>query len=353
MKIAHFCYVGPNKSGMYETTRELCSAELEAGYDSCLIDTSWYPDGEPSTTAARDRGVDIKPLKWSENADLHVLHSVIPQEVFGKAPVICMLHGAPEYVFYSEVFGHEKGDRGFSTLLLYAQNKSPKVHFVTLWERHVEVWKTYLGDNVSYVPSCVDLEKYKMEGEPIELKNPGKFNIGFCDSWRETYWKDPFRVISGVRLFYEDNDDVRLHFFSIPREEKRDVLWDRTICAVQRTCPGLVGGIYERVVGMDKVYRALDVVVSPVREESRIVRESAACGTPVITMKGKTYTDYTADFSNPQDIKKALELCKKDLNKKEDLATKLSDQAKESFDYQETVNSLGRLYSKIADSNKK
>lgn len=353
MKIAHFVYVGPHKSGMYETTREICAAEVQAGYDACLIDTAWYSDKkEPPTTASRDRGIDIKPMSWAETADVHALHSIVPQELYGKAPIVAFLHGAPEYVFYSEFFGHAKGDRGFTTLLIYSQNPEVK-KFVTLWDRHVEVWKTYLGKNVVYVPSCVDTDTYKLEGEKFKLVEPGKFNIGFCDSWRETYWKDPFRVISGIRLFYEKNDDVRLHFFSIPNEKKRDVVWDRTICAVKRTCPGLVGGIYERVVGMDSVYRALDVVVSPVREESRIVRESACCGTPIITMRGKTYSDYQVDFSEPQEICEALERCKKDLESNPDLPTQLNEQANNAFDSQATVSSLEGIYSDLVKSKQK
>lgn len=353
MKIAHFSFVGPYKCGMYETTRELCVAELEAGYDACLIDTSWYPKGKPSVTSSRDRGVDIKPLSWAADADIHALHSVIPSELYGKAPIACFLHGAPEYVFYSECFGHQKGDRGFSTLLLYAQDTKNKVQFVTLWDRHVDIWKTYLGNNVSYVPSCVDMSQFQLEGEKITLQNPGRINIGFCDSWRETYWKDPFRVMSGIRLFYERNDDVRLHFFSIPSEKKRDVLWDRTICAVKRNCPGLVGGIYERVRGMAKVYRALDIVVSPVREESRIVRESMSCGTPMITMRGRTYSNYTADFSDPEQICNALEECYKDIKSNSELPAKLSEQAKNAFDFQATVTSLGGIYSSLLESSQK
>jgi glycosyltransferase involved in cell wall biosynthesis len=307
MKIAHFIYYGPRRSGMYETTRDLCEAECKLGHEAKLIDTSWITNKKPEPESFRfDRGVDVATTEWAKEADAHVLHSIIPQDLWGTKPTIVALHGAPEYCFYSELHSKTGKDKSFSTLLYY--NKTGQVNkFVTFWEHHLPYWQTLFGDdNVSYVPAFVSDMDMSPDGEAEEFKDPGEINIGFCDTWRSTLLKDPFMVIPGVREYWKRDKRAKLQLFAAPSVKKRDRAWDRLILQA-KSQSAFIGDVWELHSDMAKVYRALDLIVSPVNTASRIVRESQTCGTPIITAHGNTHTPYTCDIWNPSSISDAIE----------------------------------------------
>ena len=341
MKIAHFINVAPHCSGMYETAREICEAELEGGHDAALINTSWYPKGAPNITSSRDRGVDVYPISWSLDADIHALHSIVPDQAIGYAPVVVFLHGAPEYTFYDEVFNSYKGDKSFSTLLLWSQDSRYK-KFVTLWDRHYEIWKTFFGDSVEYVPSCVNKHLFVKDGKKMTLQHPGKINIGFCDSWRETYWKDPFRIFSGVRLFSEKHSGTKLHLFATPSDSIRAEVWNNVMLAIKRHHPDLIGDIWTRITGPDAMYRSLDMIVSTVCEESRIYREALSCNIPVVSNIGLHANKYTADFNSPVSICSALEGCWSDIG-----SGTVSLQSNNEFSYNAMLKKLESIYTSL------
>ena len=317
MKICHFINYGPRLAGMYETCRELCAAECALGHEAKLVDTSWMDAEKPEPNTFRfDRGVDIATSEWAVDADVHVLHSRIPPKLHGKKPVVMLLHGAPEYLFYSQVFHHNEGDGSHSTILHYGQDKAVKM-FVTMWERHVPYWQAILGDDrVKLIPPIVDMLAFSPDGDKEELKKSGKFNIGFCDTWRPTFYKEPFQVIAGVREYWKKNKDAMFHIFGIPSEKKRAKqygnIWDRHILAVQRQ-GDFFGMIWELHGGMEKVYRALDVVVTMAVDENRIVRETLATGKPLVAPAGNKHTPYTCQIDNPYSVAETLIRVRSDL----------------------------------------
>lgn len=318
MKIAHFVYFAPKRSGLYETTRDLCAAEIALGYDAKLVDTAWVDHKTPSPTSFRlDRGIDIATMEWAEDADIHVLHSRIPDALYGKKPAVVVLHGAPEYVFYSELFGHKQGDGGHTTLLNYGKQPFIK-KFVTFWPRHLDYWKALFGDaRVVFVNAPVKMDEYTPEGPKHVFQNNGKINIGFCDTWRPTFFKDPFQILVGVRRYWLANPDVRLQIFGIPSDEKRikewGGVWDRHILAMKRQ-GDFFGDIHQMHDKMADVYRSLDVVITSSVDASRIVRESLSCGTPVIAPYGNQYSGYTCDLTYPEGIAEALQEVLMDLS---------------------------------------
>lgn len=316
MKIAHFVFYGPKRSGMYETARELCLGEVALDHEAKLIDTSWIGKRAAPTAYKFDRGVDIAPPGWAEDADVHVLHSRLPDNLYGTKPIVMLLHGAPEYTFYSEVWLHKEGDRGHSTLLAYA--KEGKINkFVTLWTRHVPYWQLLFGDDaVAYVPPIVDMNEYKPEGETLKLHNEGGFNIGYCDTWRPTFQKEPFQILPGVREFWKKNRDAKFHIFGIPSEQKRAEkygnIWDRHILAMKRQ-GDFIGALWEMTPEMPKAYRALDVVITNCIDESRVVRETLATGKPLVAPVGNKYTPYRCVLDDPISIADALKKVRDDL----------------------------------------
>ena len=344
MKVAHFVRYGPHQSGLYETTRDMCAAEIKMGLDSYIVDTiHMETQGEPRQTAAFDRGVVVNPPDKADDADVHVLHSGIPEPLFGKKPIVVVLHGAPEYVFHSEVMLHEKGDRGFSTILGYGRTKEVK-SFVTLWKRHVPYWQSVLGEaKVSFVPCGVSLDEFKPGGEAEVFVTSGSPNIGYADSWRPTFFQDPFRVIQGVREYWKKDQKARLHLFGTPSGARRDVVWDRYILAVKRQ-GDFFGQIYELREGMDKVYRGLDILVTTNIDESRVVREALCCGTRVVAPVGAEFTEWTANIASPSDVAAAITAALEDNRLREVRANESSSR----YDSKAMAEGMKAVYEKVA-----
>jgi len=349
MKIAHFVFYGPKRSGLYETTRELCKGEMDLGHDARLIDTSWCQEKTPRPDISKlDRGVEVAPVDWGFEADVHVLHSMIPPELYGKKPIVVVCHGAPEYVFYSELLLNKEGDRGFSTLLAYGREPDKVNKFVTMWPRHLPFWRAVFGDKrVEYVPACADFQDYKPEGPLHPFKMDGCPNIGFCDTWRPTFFKDPYQIIVGVREYWKRAPEARLQMFAIPSGAKRDVVWDRYIKAIQAQ-GNFLGEIWELHPKMDTVFRALDMIVTTTVDASRVIRECLACGTPVIAPTGCPYTDYTADLGNPAAVADCIQRCMEDLERDaEEVKQKCTETARKHFSLADTAERLIKIYEDV------
>lgn len=321
MRIAHFVFYGPKRAGIYETSRDLCLAECELGHDAKLVDTSWHDRKEkPPQTFRFDRGVDVATMEWALGADIHVLHSIIPPPLYGKKPAVVVLHGAPEYVFYSELFRHKDGDGGYTTLINYGKDKRVK-KFVTFWPRHEEYWKAIMGDdNVAVVPAPVRAGEYTPDGPKEEFTKGKAFNVGYCDTWRPTFFKDPYQVLIGMRKFWQRfPEDVSLQLFAIPSDKRRadewGGLWDRNINAIKAQ-GDFFGDIWQLHSNMANVYRALDVVITTSVDATRIVREALSCGTPLVAPYGCPYTNYPCDIGDPKSVADSLCEAKDDLEKK-------------------------------------
>jgi len=307
MKIAHFVSFAPKRSGLYETVRDLCLSEIELNHEAKLVDSGDL--NEERATFRFDRGVDIANIKWACEADVFVLHSMIPQKLWGSKPTVLVLHGAPEYVFYSQLFYHKAGDGGHSTLILYSTQDWIR-KCVTFWPRHVPFWQIIFGDGkVVLCPPPVRISDYAPDGDKHVFKIVGEPNVGFCDTWRPTFFKDPFQILAGFREYWKKNNKARLQLFGIPSDAKRSDewggVWDKHILAIKRT-GDFLGEIYELYPKMADVYRALDMVITPTVDASRVVRESLSCGTPVIGPHGNKYANFTCNIDDPSSVSDAL-----------------------------------------------
>lgn len=328
MKIAHCMRYAPRRAGMYETVRDLAEAECALGHEAMIVDTNFMEDGSsPPKSFKFDRGVDIATIEWAMDADVHILHSRIPPQIYGKKPIVMLLHGAPEYLFYSQVFRHKEGDAAHSTVIQYSNDENV-VLFVTMWERHVAYWQAIMGDErVRLIPPIVNPGNFSPVGEKEELKKAAAFNVGFCDTWRPTFYKEPFQILPGVREFWKRQNDIKIHIFGIPSEGKRAKIygnaWDKHILALQRN-GDYIGDIWELHPSMEKVYRALDVVVTMTVDENRIVRETLASGVPLIGPEGNRYATYPCQIDHPMKLADTLVQVRKDLEENPEAVQKNS-----------------------------
>jgi glycosyltransferase involved in cell wall biosynthesis len=354
LKIAHFVGHTPKRSGLYETTRELCLGEVRLGHKAALIDTLWIgTENKPPTTFQFDRGVDVAPLEWAIDADVHVLHSQVPVQVKGKAPIVMVLHGLPEYVFYSQLFDHDKGDGGHSTLINYG-NDPHVTKFVTFWPRHVEYWKAIFGDKkVTLCAPPVNLSEYSPEGNKYTLMNPGKFNVGYCDTWRPTVFKDPFQIIAGFRVFWRDNQDAKMQIFGIPsdglRQKEWGGVWDKHILAVKKH-GDFFGELHQLHQNMSEVYRALDCVITTSTDATRIVRETLASGVPLIAPIGCEFTKYTCQMDQPNEVALAISRVRADIASDKDGIKEECLNMSERFDMNKSVTEFVKI---LEDASRK
>ena len=311
MIIAHFVNFTPRLSGLYETAREICEAECHLKHVAKLVDTSWvHTNSPPPITFKYDRGVDIATMEWAKKADIHVLHSIIPKPLLGTKPTVLVLHGTPEYTFFSELMNHKHGDRSFSTLMMYS--KMPFIHkYITFWQRHIDYWKPIFGNKVVYCPPPINLDDYTLHGPKHQLTNVGKINIGYCDTWHSILFKNPLQIIAGLYKFVTKHKDIniKLHLFGIPGESKRidewGGIWDKYLSLMKQY--DFIGDLQPTHENMAEIYRALDIIITSSSDINRITRESMACGTPVIGPIGNEAAYKTCNIINPEEVNVTLE----------------------------------------------
>ena len=127
MKIAQIVQISKGKSGLYETTREICCALRALGHDARMIPAAGSQldaftsikipaaaqgmiesgtECDPATVETfSDRGAISAGNDWLLEADVLLAHSGLDEsqrKTVPDTPVVQMLHGAPEYCFRME-----------------------------------------------------------------------------------------------------------------------------------------------------------------------------------------------------------------------------------------------------------
>jgi glycosyltransferase involved in cell wall biosynthesis len=213
-----------------------------------------------------------------------------------RKPVIHMLHGRPYSTFLLEQMGK-------IAVLSYLQRIRQDRRFrgfVTFWPEFLDYWSLFVPEKKLFViKPPVDLgiwtpdgpNGYQFHGEL------GRVNVVCADVWRHDI--DPFHVIMAYRLYAEDNPGAKLHVYAAPDASPEPATssgWN----LVRRLMGDSLGEVCGFVKGLDNVYRAADVMITPHRIATRSVREALACGCSVVMAPGNTYTDYVAE---PEDLR--------------------------------------------------
>jgi glycosyltransferase involved in cell wall biosynthesis len=331
MKIAHTLKFYPRTSGLYETAREIIQGELAQSIDARILDVR---EDTGYSNYKYDRGIQTCDLEWFKNADLYVMHQMIPAELLKEInkPIVVILHGTPEACYMSDIW-----DKANSFNLILELVKDKRMTFVTLWERHFHYWNNIAPGRVVYVPSCVDFDTfdpdiitpYKFNG-----KSCGKPNILFADTWRIV--KDPFHVANAYKIFKKWHKKARLHIYCRPGDGKARRFFDNFLYTLSEGRDSFFG-VYDGFNGeISRVMRGCDLVVTQQLDETRIVRESNALGTPVIQ------PDATYDFMYPEKFaEKIARVWEEILRGNPEYSRKrVRERAKKKFDLKTTIDKL-------------
>ena len=305
MKIAHFAVFSPNLSGMYATVRDLIIAERLQGIDAQFIDYKLGDKGEHySRVGLVDNDIITISHDWAfEEADILIRHSLVPDPMIGMGkPVVMAMHGRPEYSYMTEHYGTNPVMR-----ILTTHESNPEyAGYMTFWQEHLLFWNLIMPKReIAYIPACVDLKKFNPKGNKyFSAYWTGKPNIVVADMWREDI--TPFPMIEAAEKFRQVYcPTAKLHMFGMPPANK-----GFTAKLGQRLRDsGLVGECNAIVPFLDTVYRSADILITPHKIATRIIREATASGLSVVAGTGCKYTPFVADPRDPESFAHQINLC--------------------------------------------
>ncbi len=289
MKLAHMAVVTPGRCGLYETTRELVVGLRALGVDSRICDPT-HDKNELHPGGLEDRGAKFADMDWAVGADLLVNHSGLGSLLEEtRQPVILVAHGRPKTGFFLEV----NGDTPVYSYH-YTKNKDPRFKaVVTLWKRHLPYHEVMWPDTPIYcVTPPVDLEAWSPQGAANYNfgGKAGNINVVCTDVWRSD--SSLFDVVHGFALFAR-NKQAKLHIYSAPKDLKG---WHPLLKSIEDM--NALGEVRRWVhKGLDNVYRAADMVITPHRIATRTRREAMACGCPVVSFGSSDIMAFVDDMN--------------------------------------------------------
>lgn len=279
MRVAHVAVVTPRRCGLYETTRELVTALREQGIDSRLCDPNFEKNKlHPKKKGENeDRGAPFDTIDWAKTADILVNHSGLGSVLEATSlPIIHVAHGRPRSGFLIE-------RKGGAPVYSYHYHKSKDKRFravVTFWPEHVPYLEVMWHPKpVRAVAAPVDLDFWTPKG-PNGYKfhgMSGQKNFVVTDAWRDDI--DPYSVVNAFALYSRKNKGAKLHIYGAQKDMRG---WAPLLKKIQDQ--GNLGEVQKWVTGLDHVYRAADMLLTPHRIAVRSMRESMATGCPVFSM---------------------------------------------------------------------
>jgi glycosyltransferase involved in cell wall biosynthesis len=285
MKIAHIAIVTPHRAGLYETTRDIVAAERRLGVDARIIDPTKEQVGI-------DRGVPIVGAVWAKQCQAIVNHSGLGKDLQDlQLHIIHVMHGRP----YGSFLLEQAGEIPIYSYWRQIVKDERFRFFVTLWPEFMPYFSLVMPEaKLRYIPAPVDLAAWTPEG-PTGHKFHGKggdINVVCADVWRRD--KDPYHIINAFGLFARRHPWARLHLYAMPQ---KGTAWKVLVDALGEN----VGEVCGFVTGLEHVYRAADLAITPHRIATRSVREALACGCTVVMAPGSKdkYTEFRAE---PEDI---------------------------------------------------
>lgn len=340
LKVAHFAVYGANQAGIYETARDLILAEREVGIDAQMVDfgSKAYPTYH-SRVGIKDGEITTISPDWAKSADILVRHSVIPLEIQAlNKPTILALHGTPEYTFRLE---HVKKSGCLKEAIRSAAKATA---IVTFWKEYIFEWETLFNKKVEYCPAIVDLGKYNPEGKKYNF-DKDTINIVSTGMWRNEY-RMPYECIWAAAEIVKEQPDVRLHVYGCPVDNRPEAPIKRLMVQLQRA--KLVNTVHGLVTNLPEIYRGADLALTPHVVASRTVRESLACGCPIVAGSNNYYTQYTANPDDRVRFKGAIKYCIRDIRQDKQSVRKLArDTAETHFAPKLAGKRMKEIFGKI------
>jgi glycosyltransferase involved in cell wall biosynthesis len=275
MKVAHFAIITPRLCGLYETTRELVAGLRTQNIDSRIVDP--LPDTNPlkdKVPKGEDRGAVIADLDWEP--DIIISHSgITAKQSYGK-PILQVAHGRPRHSFLSEHNGKAAIYTHWHSVNASSQYKG----VVTFWPEHKPYLEVMVPNKpVHLVQSLVDLDFWKPGKIDYDFGGKaGGVNLVCTDAFRDD--EDCYDAVHAYALWARDNKHLnpKLHVFGFNLKNKKG--WSALFLRIKED--GNLGQLCGWVQGLERVYRAADALLTGHKINTRSVRESMACGCPVI-----------------------------------------------------------------------
>lgn len=327
---------------MYATVKDMIRVERMQGIDAQFIDYNIGADGQTfSRVGLSDEDIITYSPEWAyQEADILVRHSLITEPLIrvGK-PIIMAMHGRPEYSYMLEHYGSSP----VMSIMCNHEIDEKYSAYISFWPEHEPFWTLMMPKRqVHYLPSVVDLKRFNPEGQKYFSNSwNGNPNILVADIWREDV--TPFNVILAAAEFKRKYcNDARLHMFGLPIPKQGFV----SQYSQKLKDAEIVGEANTLVPFIEEVYRSADILITPHKIATRVIREAMASGLPIVAGSGCPYTTYVADARDASAFAHQINRCwtalKLDGKK---MKKEIRERAEKEFGYE----SLGRAMVKLGN----
>lgn len=335
MKIAHFCTFRTGKvSGMTNSVKEICEAEIELGVDAGICDPL-KREGEGEVQLRR-RKVDIKPWSWALDKECVTFISSSPSDVFYELPHrVYILHGMPQFAFIKQLL---TGESSMDTSIAMIRECDASI----CWSNFEgEYWRAmYPEESIHVVNHGVDLEYWC----PDEPEKPFRWHPTVVHADVTRIVKLPFTLLFATKLAQRRIPLLKLNLLSI--DPKQQTMWMMMIAKLdlELIVENMLLGL---LVDPREIFRAADIFVSSCQHGlmSRVSIEALACGTPVIVFEGLKDSYATMKCKDsPSSISRAMvKLWSKMKSDPERIREQARQTAEKHYDVQETAQEFIRI----------
>jgi len=285
MKIVHFALMSPNQAGLYGTVKDLIFGERANGIEADIVDYGF--DGKETERILEDDW--LKCVHWQEalRSDLVIRHSAAPKAVTDAVPFMLALHGRPINTF---LLSFQYGRKNPIIEAIYQASELKMFRgFISFWDCNTRIWREILSPSPVYqVPAPVDLQRFTPEGKSHRFKGDYDFRILIADMWREDSCPvTPIFKAFEAATFLEKTTGIRIQVNAVGVPKRAMEL----LALIQKKSNNHhLGEVLPMIKNIELLYRGSDATLTSHKVSTRVVRESFACGTPVLT------TDSNPDY---------------------------------------------------------
>jgi len=346
LKIVHFSHWTPGLSGLANATFDQVICERRAGLKSHFVDA--YTK-EPVDLVERE----IKASPWSEalDADIWVLHKMIPQELLDankklEIPIIAVLHGSVQDMFMQTFL--DDSDTDWWNLQINLLNQFDASVCVCPFDYQVN--QLYIKDpkKLHFIREGVDPLRFSPEGDTMHFRyHPALMSK---DTLRP--FKYPYFTLWSMPKVIEKIPTARLNLFSLHLIDM--CKWRNFFLRSNRG-----GNLRHTIETLNMIgffdiapfIRGCDITINNdyFGSQSRTAPESLMCGKPVVAAgQHNDYTPYTFTFGDSASFADAIESCWNDLqNQPNEVKETCLEFANEHFNLQNNLTKWIKLYQDI------
>jgi glycosyltransferase involved in cell wall biosynthesis len=302
MVICHIAPFAPSRCGLYEMARDMSKADALKGHQVIFIDCGVIAGGkaeQPIIGGVDNRGnfnLVTGSIDQIDQADLIFMHSGCPDSwlVTNQTPLIWVVHGRPKACFIP--------NNGSSYELYNEVSKWKRSKYMLyFWDEFRPHWN--FGNDLVLDFPVIDTERFCAEGEKYKIVKEGQKNILISDSDREDIGL--YDLIIGCIETAKQIKGLKFHFIGsleFPIQKRYQMLLNRL------NEFGALGDVMGRITDIEKVYRSMDVLLSPNKIIVRTIAEALCSKLPVIAQNGCKVANVCVDFNDPNDVVEGFKL---------------------------------------------